>query len=246
MADPRQEVYDYIRLRLGDGMVDVELDPEHYKSALDQAIEVYRQRGANSTEESYAFLEMTPETMEYELPEEIVTVKNIYRRGVGTQSTGSTYFDPFQAAYVNTYLINSGRLGGLLTYELFAQYQELSMRMFGGYIVYHFDSSTRILRIPRKFQATEIVALHVHNYKPDITLLGDIYIKPWLKSYALAEAKMMLGQAREKFGNIAGPQGGTSLNGASLKSEAQAEKESLLTDLKNFQDNSMPLTWVIG
>ena len=49
MADPRQEVYDYIRLRLGDGMVDVELDPEHYKSALDTAIDVYRQRGANST-----------------------------------------------------------------------------------------------------------------------------------------------------------------------------------------------------
>jgi len=76
--------------------------------------------------------------------------------------------------------------------------------------------------------------------------LGDIYIKPWLKSYALAEAKMMLGQAREKFASIAGPQGGTTLNGASLKSEAAAEKELLLTDLKNFQDNSMPMSWIIG
>ena len=61
MADPRQEVYDYIKLRLGDGMVDVELDLEHYKSALDTAILTYRQRGANSTEEGYAFLEIQPE-----------------------------------------------------------------------------------------------------------------------------------------------------------------------------------------
>lgn len=246
MADPRQEVYDYIRLRLGDGMVDVELDPEHYKSALDTAINTYRQRGANSTEEGYAFLEIQPEQIEYPMPDEFVTIKNIYRRGVGTQNVGSTYFDPFQAAYVNTYLINSGRLGGLLTYELFAQYQELSMRMFGGYIVYHFDSSTRKLVIPRKFQAKETVALHVHRYKPDTVLLSDIYIAPWLKNYALAEAKMMLGQAREKFASIAGPQGGTQLNGASLKSEAQAEKEKLIEELKNLVDNSMPLTWVIG
>ena len=246
MADPRQEVYDYIRLRLGDGMVDVELDPAHYNSALEQAIDVYRQRGANSTEESYAFLELQPETVEYTLPTEIISVREILRRGVGTQSTGSTMFDPFQAAYVNTYLVNSGQLGGLLTYELFAQYQELSMKMFGGYVTYHFDSSTRRLLIPRKFQAKEIVALRVNNYKPDHILLGDIYIKPWLKSYALAEAKMMLGQAREKFASIAGPQGGTTLNGASLKSESAAEKEALLTDLKNFQDNSMPMSWIIG
>ena len=37
----------------------------------------------------------------------------------------------------------------------------------------------------------------------------------------------MLGEAREKFATIAGPQGGTSLNGSSLKSEAQQEMEKL-------------------
>jgi GTPase involved in cell partitioning and DNA repair len=43
---------------------------------------------------------------------------------------------------------------------------------------------------------------------------------------------MMLGQAREKFAQIAGPQGGSSLNGAALKSEAQAEMDKLMEDLK--------------
>jgi GTPase involved in cell partitioning and DNA repair len=41
----------------------------------------------------------------------------------------------------------------------------------------------------------------------------------------------MLGEAREKFATIAGPQGGTSLNGASLKQEAQAEMEKLETEV---------------
>ncbi len=41
----------------------------------------------------------------------------------------------------------------------------------------------------------------------------------------------MLGEAREKFATIAGPQGGTSLNGQSLKAEAQAEMEKLDNEL---------------
>ena len=35
---PRQQVHDFVQLRLGAGMVDVELDPEHYDSALDFAL----------------------------------------------------------------------------------------------------------------------------------------------------------------------------------------------------------------
>ena len=34
----RQTVYDYCKLMLGDGMIDVELDPAHYTVALDRAL----------------------------------------------------------------------------------------------------------------------------------------------------------------------------------------------------------------
>ena len=34
----RAEVIDYIRLRLGDGMVDVELDPAHYDNCIDKSV----------------------------------------------------------------------------------------------------------------------------------------------------------------------------------------------------------------
>ena len=33
----KQEVYKYVELSLGGGMIDVELDPEHYESALNTA-----------------------------------------------------------------------------------------------------------------------------------------------------------------------------------------------------------------
>lgn len=243
---PRQQVYDYIQLRLGGGMTDVELDTEHYDSALDYAIQVYRQRAQNSVEESYAFLELQQDVTEYTLPTETVSVRNVHRRGVGTATAGTTFFDPFQAAYVNTYLINAGRTGGMLTYELFAGYQELTYRMFGGYIVYHYNPTTRKLVIPRKVLAKETVMLHVFMHKTEDILLNDIYSGPWIKAYSLAQAKMMLGQAREKFATIAGPQGGTQLNGTALKAEAQAEMDKLIEDLKTLVDNSQPLTFIIG
>jgi len=43
----------------------------------------------------------------------------------------------------------------------------------------------------------------------------------------------MLGEARSKFNTIAGPQGGTSLNGDALKNEALAEMERLEIEVKN-------------
>jgi len=57
---------------------------------------------------------------------------------------------------------------------------------------------------------------------------------------------MIIGEAREKFASIAGPQGGTALNGSSLKAEAQAEMDKLIDDLATYTDHSQPLTWVIG
>jgi hypothetical protein len=55
-----------------------------------------------------------------------------------------------------------------------------------------------------------------------------------------------LGEVREKYSSIAGPGGGTSLNGAALKNEAKEMQAKLIEDLKNYVDYSQPLTWVQG
>lgn len=49
----KQKVFDYCRTMLGDGMIDVELDPIHYEVSLEKAITRFRQRSSNSVEESY-------------------------------------------------------------------------------------------------------------------------------------------------------------------------------------------------
>jgi hypothetical protein len=57
---------------------------------------------------------------------------------------------------------------------------------------------------------------------------------------------MIIGEAREKFGSIAGPQGGGALNGTAMKTEAQAQIDLLLEDLRRYIDGAQPITFVIG
>ena len=244
----KQELLESVRFSLGDGRVAVELDAGHYETALKAALQRYRQRSSNSVEESYAFLDLLQDTDKYTLPSEVISVKQIFRRSIGSTSTSSaTQFEPFEAGFLNMYILQAGRVGGFLNYELFSQFQEMSQRMFGGFINFKFNKVNKELQVIRRPRSeTESVLLWTYNYKPDVTLLSDYKAYPWLKDYTLALAKRSLGEAREKFANIAGPQGGTSLNGTALKAEAQADIEKLERDIDMFIDGGDPYYFVIG
>lgn len=338
----RAEIADYIRLRLGDQIVDVELDKDHYELSINQALIRYRQRSANSQEESYAFLDLLPEVQEYILPKEIMTVRQVFRRGIGSVAgTTASQFEPFASGYLNTYMLVAGRVGGLTNYELFVDYQKQAMKMFGGFINFLWNPTTKKLTIIRKIpnaghnyirllslsasgqtvgstitirtkdawrinpgdsitlsncrivgynndymvdtvdgllttitvkaktqlentqvltqdlRSTQVwsnlsdvpsenVMLQIYNYKPDVMLLNDHMAYPWIQDYAYSFAKRIVGEARSKFGSIAGPQGGTTLNGDALKTEAAAEMEKLEDDLRRYIDGAQPMWWITG
>jgi hypothetical protein len=244
----KQKVYDYVRAMLGDGMIDVELDPIHYEAALNKTLSRFRQRSPNAVEESYMFIELERDTNDYKLPDEIVEVRSVFRRSLGSRSVGTgTNFEPFNLAYTNTYLLNATTLGGIATYDFFAQYQEMVGRMFGSYIEFQWIPYSHTLRIlQRPFTEKETLLLRCYNYRPDFNLINDIYAGQWIKDYTLAICKGILGEARSKFGTIAGPQGGTQLNGADLKSASKEELEKLDKELETLISGGTGYTFVIG
>lgn len=306
LATQKQEIFDYVYAMLGGGMVDVELDPIHYNTALTKALTRFRQRSDGSVEESYVFMPTVVDQNTYTLPNEVVEVRQIFRRSIGSRPStsasggpifaishiatevdnqtfavnynmlsvdtvtvivngepttafvrdyaartitfnsplnvgdvvginlysssadgGGSLFDPFSLAYTNAYLLSSSNMGGLATYDMFSQYQELVGRMFGSFIEFKWSSSSKKLTLLQRPRAEETLLLYCYNYRPDSELLSDYLAKQWLKDYTLASCKYMLGEARSKFATIAGPQGGSTLNGDTLKSEAQAEMDKL-------------------
>jgi hypothetical protein len=236
LVTQKQEIFDYVNAFLGGGMIDVELDPIHYETALTKALTKYRQRSENSVEESYVTIKLNQDQNVYELPQEIIEVRKIYRRSIGSRLGGSadggSLFEPFNLAYTNTYLLAGSGIGGLATYDFFAQQQELVGRMFGSFMEFKWNPATSKLTILQRPRADEEVLLFCYNYRPDMQLLKDYKAVQWIKDYTLASCKYMLGEARSKFSTIAGPGGGTTLNGDTLKAEAQTEMEKLDNDLQ--------------
>ena len=247
--DPlKKQLIEYVQLQLGDQIVDIELDPGHYEAAYQRTLGTYRQRAQNAYEESYSFMQLINDQNEYILPQEVMSVRQIFRKTIGLSTGSGTYaFDPFGAATLNVYLLNFNYQGGLATYDFYQQYVELAARMFGGYVTYTFNPVTKVLRVVRDFKGTgERVLIWADIVRPETELLQDPGAGVWITDFVLAVLKGIIGEAREKFGTIAGPGGGTSLNGTAMKAESKADQERLIQDLKNYQDYSQPLTWIQG
>jgi hypothetical protein len=244
----KQNLIEYARLTLGDQIVDLELDPAHYEAAYQRTIGVYRQRAENAYEECYIFLQLQEDVNIYTLPQEVQSVRQVFRRTIGnSQGPYSSSFDPFSSATLNTYLLNYSSAGGLATYDFYTQYVELAARMFGGFMNYTWNPVTKQIQLIRDPKGSgETVLLWVYQLKPEIALLSNYQIQQWIRDYMVAACKMIIGEAREKFAQIAGPQGGTSLNGAAMKAEAQVQMDLKIEELKLYVDGSQPLTFVIG
>lgn len=245
----RQKIIDEVRLMMGGGMVDVELGPDEYQTALNLAFDRYRQRSGASSEEAYMFLRLQYEQTDYYLPEEVVMVRQLFRRGIG-ETTGGTQLDPFSLAYTNLYLLQAGAGGGytagLLTFELFYQYLRQAGRMFGRDINFTFDTVTKKLSIIRKPTGGESIVVWCYKYRSDDAILTDMFARPWIRDYTLAWSKIMLGEAYSKFNTVIGPQGGTTLKGEALKAEGEKILERLEKELDQYVDGAVPLGIVIG
>jgi hypothetical protein len=248
----RQKIERDIQLRLGSGIIDNELDPEHIDYAIRSAIGRYRMRSGNSMEESFIFMDTQPDVQAYTLPSEVQEVRALYRRSIGGTAGGAAV-DPFSLAFTNNiYMIqNPGALGtsgsGMLaTYDFAMQYQELIGRMFGRDVLYTFDVATKRLTLHRRFTAVETIAIHVYNIRPDEVLFADPYSYGWLKDYAIATCKLIMGEARGKFQSLGGPQGGVSLNGDALKAEAKEDMERLENEIVQFMDSHDGMPIIIG
>lgn len=130
-----------------------------------------------------------------------------------------------------TVVRNIGNITGiqnlLLDYHLLQAYRKFSQRVLGteGQWEFKGDNKIRLIPTPRGSYTVVIEYIPIVNRFPNATS------KEITKRMLVAEAKIILGNARSKFGNIPAPDGGSlSLNGSELRTEGQAEKAQCITD----------------
>ena len=243
----REDLVRELQLRLADDIVDIELDRSHFDISIDTAMNKYRQLSSGAVEESVILIQTQDGVTEYTLPNEVMEVRRLYRRGVGSSSGSGSNFDPFDVAFNNMYLLNAGQIGGLTTFDAFSQYKETIGRIFGSEYNFLWNRNTKVLKILRNVSTDEEVAVGVYNFIPEKLLLSDVYAGKWLADYSLAQSKLILGEARSKYmGGIPGAGGNIVLNGEAMKQEGQAEMESLIQSEHNMEEGNSPLGFVIG
>lgn len=233
----RKKLMDNIILRLGGGMIDVELDSDTLNHCIDLAIMQLKQRGDACYEQDLVILTLRKNVKEYILPDEIIYVQQIFRKGFGRfyGSYSGSQMDPFAYAWSNIYSANlfaAGGAGGLVTYDLGNQYLKTVGRMFGLYMNYTYDEFSHKLTLAENPRVDdEVIGLGAVVLRPEYAVLQDRMVGIWIENWALAEAKEMLGQMRDRFQSLPGALGSVTQNGSALKSEAKEAKAELIKQL---------------
>ena len=246
----RQKLMREVRLSMGEGMIKVALTPDHYEMAFDMALDRYRVRSSNAVEERVGVLELLPDQNEYFLPDEIILVRQVFRRGIIGGYNGTSGFDPFGAAFANQFNFSSfgvsGGMSDLVSYELANEYQALLGRLVASSMMFQWSEASHKLSLQRNIRGPETVLLWMYLFRPEELLLRDDNARLWLRDYTIAKCKLFEGEAREKFGSFPSPQGGMTLNGSTLKAEAVAEMERLENEVKNQVDQSIGMPFLFG
>lgn len=239
----RENLKKNILKRLGDEMIDVELSDGQLDTCIDLALRKLKQRGDAFVEESFVLLTLKKNQKEYILPDEIIEIQQIYRRGYCRSfgSTSGTNMDPFAvSSLTNVYMLGTmnGRtqLSTPSTFELYHNYMKTWGKMMGAYPLYSFNPNTHKLILAENPRGDdEIVLLHSYVDKPEYEVIQDRYAGLWIENWAFAEAMELLGRIRSRFGNLSGPLGsGVSQDGDALKNDAKVLKEELTKELNTF------------
>lgn len=238
IIEVREELKESIVSRIGGGMIDIEVTPEQLDTCINLALKKLKQRSDAVVEESLILLTLQQNQKEYTLPDEIIEVQQVYRRGFGRGLSGSN-MDPFAlSAYSNIYMCGMGgasRVGGLVTYDLSTSYLKVAGKMFGMYMNYWFNPNTHKITFVENPRADEeVIALHCYNIRPDYMLIQDQFAGIWIENWALAELKAIVGEIRDRFSSLSGANGQIQQNGSALKQESKAEKEALEKELSQY------------
>lgn len=246
----RQKLKQYIQMKLGGGIINLEITDAQLDFVIDEAVETFSKYIHYDTE-YYALnvkdvVTITQETPNgnydpdkgFKLPDNIVGVHAIHDGDTCRFTNQGTTMDFMlynSGAYPTTPLsgYGLGMGGAFLDIALVQNFVKQAGQMFGYRYNYNYNERSKFLKLDPDPQVSRqgpsVVILEVYVIRQEDELLGEVLIK----RLAVAMAKQMIGQVRAKFGSVSFP-GGGSVSGDIL-SEGNTEYEAVMTELKATQ-----------
>ena len=223
----------YIRTKLGAPKIRVELADSQIETNLYDSLQLFREysTGRGNTRD-FLVVNLTAGQFDYTLPD--------YVMQVGYDKTSQTV-SAWVLAQLSGYAASD-----VLSLKSFDMVSFYMLQQWLHYLKYITTSKFRL------FFNVNTKVLHVAP-TPDDSLLklfvevfrqgsaDELLNERFVREYTLALCKIQLGEIRSKFQSLPGFNNAVSLNGETLKTEGQAEKEKLEDDLVNkFKWSSPP------
>jgi len=228
-----EDVRQYVKLRLGAGVVRVELKDEHIDAAAMEALRVYsRYRPLRR----FVPVELVEGVVEYSMDYDVL---GIYKMDfVHRQVSLAVVEDIFHRRYYEP-------IHDMDQYITYLQYIDTLKRVLSIEPEWHFERSLKEGAPPKLYihapnQANTILALAVCIVKRPLHHVPYLH-EDWIQRYALAFCKEVLGRVRGKWQGVPSPSGGQGLDASTLLSESAQEMQQLDQEIRGWQTDTPPL-----
>ena len=251
MANPnsRQTLIDFCKRRLGEPVIEVNVDDDQVEDRIDEALQYYQEFHSDATYRTFLKHQVTATDVSNEyitIPDSIMYIHRMMPLRGGT-GTGSSMFDIKYQMHINDIADLRNYNGDVAYYEQMQQYLSLLDMQLNGVPQISFSRNQNRVYIHGDFQDKDIIAddyVIFEVYKiVDPSTFTSIWNDMWLKEYSTALIKMQWGQNLIKFEGMQLP-GGVIMNGRQIYDDAITELEQLRERIR--LEEELPADFFIG
>lgn len=248
-VNSRQSLIDYCLRKLGDPVVEINVDPDQLEDRVDEALEKYQEYHYDATQRTFYKHQITQSDIDngyITVPSAILFVVKMFALS-SSFNTSRNFFDIKYQMMLNDIADMHNYIGDLAYYEQMQQYLSLLDMKLNGLPQIQFTRRQNRLHIFGDFNDGDIgvddyIVLEVYQII-DPETFTQVYNDMWLKKYTTALIKRQWGMNMIKFDGMQLP-GGVVLNGRQMYDDATTEIEALDEELRNTFES--PIDFFVG
>lgn len=251
MATPnsRATLIDYCKRRLGDPVIEINVDEDQLEDRVDEALQYYQEFHSDATLRTFLKHQVTATDISNEyitLSADITFVSKLFPIS-SSFNNSFNFFDIKYQMMLNDIADMQNFAGDLAYYEQLQQYLSLLDMKLNGHPQIQFARRQNRLYIHGDFadqdvQAGEFIIAEVYKII-DPNAHTSIYNDRWLKEYTTALIKQQWGMNLIKFEGMQLP-GGVVLNGRQIYDDATTDLERLRELIRI--EHEMPIDFFVG
>lgn len=246
----RQGLIDHCLRRLGEPVVEVNVDEDQLEDKVDDAIQLYQEFHSDATFRTYYEYQLTGDdiTNKYiTLPTNILYVTKMLPVSSMIVNSTNMFSFQYQFAMSDYHQLSDVGAGGLAYYDQMRQYLELIDMKVNGLPLISFARRQNRLYIwsdieDGTLKSGQYIAIECYQ-TVDPTAYTNVYNDMFIKDYTTALIKEQWGQNMSKFEGMQLP-GGVTISGARYIEEGREEQERIRERMRLEQE--VPPDFFVG